>query len=176
VESSIEATAALSRLLALDARLARAAAARVSGPVALGFFLAVSRLGDWALSAATGTLLAAVAGGGPALRFAACTAVALAVQKGLKRAFDRTRPCLAAGGPAQRAPIPDAGSFPSGHTLHAVLAAGAVTAAFAPLAVLYVPLALAVATSRVVLGVHYPSDVAAGALLGVALAAALPVA
>ena len=56
------------------------------------------------------------------------------------------------GGPPQRAPIPDSGSFPSGHTLHATLSA--------------VVVALLVGASRVTLGVHYPSDVAAGAALG----------
>jgi undecaprenyl-diphosphatase len=40
------------------------------------------------------------------------------------------------------------------------------------LAVLLVPLALAIAASRVVLGLHYPTDVAAGALIGAALATA----
>ena len=33
-----------------------------------------------------------------------------------------------------------------------------------------VPLALAMAASRVVLGLHYPSDVAAGVIIGAALA------
>jgi undecaprenyl-diphosphatase len=61
-------------------------------------------------------------------------------------------------------------SFPSGHTLHAVsfslLLASYVPEWAAPLTVL----ALLIALSRVVLGLHYPTDVAAGALLGCALA------
>ena len=68
-----------------------------------------------------------------------------------------------------RAPPLDEFSFPSGHTLHAV-SFGIVAAGWFP--VLALPLALfavLVAMSRVVLGLHYPSDVLAGAALGAAL-------
>ena len=41
-----------------------------------------------------------------------------------------------------------------------------MVAAFPELALLLVPLALAIAASRVVLGLHYPTDVLVGALLG----------
>jgi undecaprenyl-diphosphatase len=41
---------------------------------------------------------------------------------------------------------------------------------FPELAWLLVPFAALIAASRVVLGLHYPSDVAAGALIGTALA------
>ena len=70
------------------------------------------------------------------------------------------------GGPPQRAPIPDSGSFPSGHTLHATLSAVVVALFVPPLAPVFVLVALLVGASRVTLGVHYPSDVAAGAALG----------
>jgi membrane-associated phospholipid phosphatase len=43
-------------------------------------------------------------------------------------------------------------------------------ASFPELAWLLIPLAALIAASRVVLGLHYPSDVAAGALIGAALA------
>ncbi|MGW0122373.1 phosphatase PAP2 family protein [Streptomyces sp. NPDC003327] len=65
-------------------------------------------------------------------------------------------------------PMPDSASFPSGHTASAVAFATAVgvvlPAAAAPLGAL----AAAVAYSRVHTGVHYPGDVAAGSILGVA--------
>ena len=61
-------------------------------------------------------------------------------------------------------------SFPSGHTLHAV-AFTIVSLAYYPwLAWVTVPFTLLVAASRVTLGLHYPSDVLAGALLGAAVA------
>ena len=61
-------------------------------------------------------------------------------------------------------------SFPSGHTLHAVAFSTVVLATYGILAWLLVPFTLAVATSRVVLGLHYPTDVAAGAAVGALLA------
>jgi undecaprenyl-diphosphatase len=57
-------------------------------------------------------------------------------------------------------------SFPSGHTLHAV-AFTLVAAAYYPfLAWVAVPFTVLVAASRIMLGLHYPSDVAAGAVIG----------
>ncbi|HQR50242.1 MAG TPA: phosphatase PAP2 family protein [Methylophilaceae bacterium] len=61
-------------------------------------------------------------------------------------------------------------SFPSGHTLHAVLFSVIALAYYPALAWLLVPFTLLVAASRVVLGLHYPSDVLAGASLGALLA------
>lgn len=63
-------------------------------------------------------------------------------------------------------------SFPSGHTLHAVafslVAAGYYPGLSVPLAVF----SLLIAMSRVVLGLHYPSDVIAGAAIGALIALA----
>lgn len=57
-------------------------------------------------------------------------------------------------------------SFPSGHTAAAFVMASLVSVYFPPFAVLAVGLASLVGLSRVLLGVHYPSDIAAGATLG----------
>jgi len=69
--------------------------------------------------------------------------------------------------------VPSRLSFPSAHatstTAAAVLFGGLLGRRLAP--VLVPPMAL----SRLVLGVHYPSDVAAGALLGAGVAAAVPI-
>lgn len=61
-------------------------------------------------------------------------------------------------------------SFPSGHTMHAVSFSIVALAYFPALFWLVVPFATLVALSRPILGLHYPSDVIAGAVLGAALA------
>ncbi|MFZ3088142.1 MAG: phosphatase PAP2 family protein [Methylotenera sp.] len=61
-------------------------------------------------------------------------------------------------------------SFPSGHTLHAVLFSVVALSYYPQLAVILVPFTIMVGLSRVVLGLHYPSDVFAGALIGAAMA------
>lgn len=61
-------------------------------------------------------------------------------------------------------------SFPSGHTLHAVSFTILFTHYEPALLAVTAPFAVLVATSRVVLGLHYPSDVMAGALIGASLA------
>ena len=61
-------------------------------------------------------------------------------------------------------------SFPSGHTLHAVAFSTVALAHFPWLWGLLLPFTLLVALSRMVLGLHYPSDVLAGALIGLLVA------
>lgn len=61
-------------------------------------------------------------------------------------------------------------SFPSGHTLHAVVFSSMFLAYYPALAGLVIPFATMVAVSRVILGLHYPSDVLAGAAIGGTLA------
>ncbi len=61
-------------------------------------------------------------------------------------------------------------SFPSGHTLHAVGFTTVATAAYPELAWLLIPFSALVACSRVILGLHYPTDVLAGAFIGGILA------
>ncbi len=61
-------------------------------------------------------------------------------------------------------------SFPSGHTMHAVAFSIIAVSYFPFLFWLVAPFALLVALSRPILGLHYPSDVLAGAALGTTLA------
>ena len=61
-------------------------------------------------------------------------------------------------------------SFPSGHTLHAVVFSLVATTYYPVLGWLVWPFTALVATSRLVLGLHYVSDVLVGALLGASVA------
>jgi len=146
----------------------------LSGRVRSGSVVAVLRAASWAgnfgISVATGLLLSMVAEPRVSLRFVCASLLALVLQKVLKASAPRVRPCLLEGGPEQRVPIPDAGSFPSGHALHAVLCAVVVAHQLPWLGAFYVPLAVLVTVSRVALGVHYPADVAAGGAIGAGLA------
>jgi undecaprenyl-diphosphatase len=65
---------------------------------------------------------------------------------------------------------PDRPSFPSEHAAAAFAAARTLSGSSPHLRPVVVPAAVAVAASRVRVGVHYPTDVIAGAALGLVVA------
>jgi undecaprenyl-diphosphatase len=106
----------------------------------------------------------------PAIVMALTGALGVAIYGGLKRLFVRERPFIRHAGISRSGAPLDRYSFPSGHTLHAVSFAWQASRHFPELGWLLVPLAGLIAASRVVLGLHYPTDVIAGAVIGASLA------
>jgi membrane-associated phospholipid phosphatase len=97
--------------------------------------------------------------------------VAVVVNFAVKLAFRRQRPVLEGLPPLGGAP--SSLSFPSAHSTAAFAAVTAMTRIAPEAAALYL-LAALIAIGRPYLGMHYPTDVVGGALLGVALGLAVP--
>ena len=137
------------------------------------FFRLVSRLGDgvfWyaimlglILSEGTAALL-------PCLHIAVTGICATLLYKWLKGRTLRPRPYEVHQDIALTGIPLDRFSFPSGHTLNAVALGMVILAYYPVLAGLVLPFIVLVALSRVVLGLHYPSDVGAGAVIGALIA------
>ena len=130
-------------------------------------FYSASALGDFSLVwHLVGVGRAAIRGTNPLPLSAALAVESVLVNWGVKSAFRRVRPADVEPGPLPlRQPLTS--SFPSGHASAAFMAASILRAEGASRA--WFGLAAVVAASRVYVRIHYPSDVVAGALLGLAL-------
>ncbi|MBL8940325.1 MAG: phosphatase PAP2 family protein [Archangium sp.] len=93
----------------------------------------------------------------------------------LKPWFGRMRPSYALAEPLVRvlSPAANVGSMPSLHSANAFAMATVVTFAIPRAGFVAIPLATLIALSRVGVGVHWPSDVIAGALYGAGVGAAI---
>jgi undecaprenyl-diphosphatase len=135
-------------------------------------FRAVSWLGDgwvWYAVMLALPIVHGVAGLQAGLHLAATGAVGVLLYKLIKNHAVRERPYITHSAiQCASAPL-DRYSFPSGHTLHAVCFTVMLTTYLPEWASAVVALASLIALSRVILGLHYPTDVAAGAALGGAL-------
>lgn len=159
--------------MSLDERLLRAARTRGHTPAAERAVARFSKLGEhgavWVAIGITGLL----ASSGPRRRLWRRATSTVAATYGantlIKFALRRQRPDLPGLPPL--AGTPTRLSFPSAHSSTSFAAALAYRRLGVPAAPLY-GLAGGLALSRLYLGLHYPSDVLAGALLGSALAAA----
>lgn len=156
-----------------ERRMCLAATAVARRRALRALFRAVSRLGDgvaWYALVAAMPLMLGTAGWLAGLQMLGTGAIGLALYKFLKGRLVRERPYIGLDGITCSMPPLDRYSFPSGHTLHAVSFTVMALHHVPALAPLLVPFATLVAMSRVVLGLHYPSDVLAGATLGAGLA------
>ncbi len=104
-----------------------------------------------------------------AVRTGATILVAEAVSGGVKDWLDRERPPLRDPDPEPLVSLPATSSFPSGHATVAFACATMLALAVPRLSRPLFALAALIAFSRVYVGVHYPLDVLAGAVLGVGL-------
>lgn len=154
---------------ALDRRMC-VAANRWGARRAVGlFFGAISRLGDGIFWYALMLALAVLDGRhglAVAAHMAATGLTALLLYRLLKRWTRRPRPYRACPGVIAHVPPLDEFSFPSGHTLQAVSFTIVALAWYPLLAPLLLGFTALVAASRVILGLHYPSDVLAAIAIG----------
>lgn len=139
------------------------------------WMLAATRMGDGWLWYSLAFVLLTFGG---AQKFAAVGAagtaalVGVAVFKILKRLSHRPRPCQIEPHCWSRVLPPDRFSFPSGHTMTAFSIALVLSYFYHGVEFPLYFMALSIGVSRVVLGMHFLSDVLAGAILGVGLGCA----
>jgi len=149
---------------------------RWSAPRWIRFWmLTATRMGDGWLWYSLGAILLAVGGSRAyeAVGAAGCAAiVGILVFKALKKLSRRQRPCQLEPHCWSNVLPPDQFSFPSGHTMTAFSIALVVSFFYPGLEGPMYFLAASIAVSRVVLGMHFLSDVLAGAILGSALGVA----
>lgn len=161
---------ALNQLKSVDARFFVFVSEYLGGGHTRFLARIISRLADGPLYFFIALLFAAFDGerGLQFLLFGlACYALEVPLYILLKRFFKRDRPfkqlnCWHGFVPA------DEFSFPSGHTAAAAVFAALLGIFYVGVAGVLISGVLLVGASRVVLGVHYPGDILAGALLGLA--------
>lgn len=160
----------------LDLRLMRFMRTRGHTPGLEGVAKALGRAGNnGAIWFVVGVLLAVLDGSDREawLICAALGPIAIGLNYLVKLAVRRPRPVLEGLPPLGGAP--SSLSFPSAHATASFAVATAMTRVD-PLGALAFVLAFALALGRPYLGMHYPSDVLVGAVLGIALGLIVPLA
>lgn len=95
---------------------------------------------------------------------------ALGLAKILKGVFDTARPFVQNGGGVSTLNVPTDGAFPSSHAAASFALAYAIWTHDRKLGVAFLVTALIIGVARIWANVHYPIDIAGGAILGIAVA------
>jgi undecaprenyl-diphosphatase len=164
----------LRRLSDLDLRLLKAMRTRGHSPAAESFAKSLGTIGEYgAVWLGIGLVLGALVENDAGMWIAAglLGPVAICVNFAVKLLVRRQRPVLEGLPPLGGAP--SSLSFPSAHTTSSFAVATAMTRIDSEAAALFV-LAAGIALCRPYLGMHYPSDVIAGAVLGTAMGLLFP--
>ncbi len=135
--------------------------------------IAATRAGDGWLWYLTGLSVLLFGGESRLTAIAAAGSAALtgiAIFKVLKKASGRRRPCEIEPHCWATLLPPDQFSFPSGHTITAFAVSIALAEFYPALFPALLFCALSIATSRILLGMHFLSDVIVGAIIGTGLA------
>lgn len=136
------------------------------------WMLTATRMGDGWLWYSLGALLLAFGGYRGYVAFGAAGSAAILgvfVFKALKKLSHRPRPCQFQPHCWAKVLPPDQFSFPSGHTMTAFSIALVVSYFYPGLEGPLYFLAISIGVSRIVLGMHFLSDVLAGMVIGSAL-------
>jgi undecaprenyl-diphosphatase len=96
-----------------------------------------------------------------------------AVNAVIKPLVGRERPCFVLEHVRLLIPQPHSRSFPSSHAANMAAMAALFAIRYPKYSFLFILAAVLIGFSRIFVGVHYPSDVAAGALLGYSFAAGI---
>ncbi|HVB99235.1 MAG TPA: phosphatase PAP2 family protein [Candidatus Dormibacteraeota bacterium] len=137
-----------------------------------GLMIAATRMGDGWLWAATGVVLLLFGGMFRYLAFAAgalAACVGIVLFCALKRTSRRKRPCDIMPHCWAVIEPPDRYSFPSGHTIVAFAMVLSIGSFYPNWLLALLAVAVLIAISRIILGMHFLSDVVAGAAIGAAL-------
>jgi len=145
----------------IDEAAVTAAIAAPDTPVLSGIAFSLTALGSFTATAIITAVLYSAGERGTSLRLVLATVIGGGTTMALKYLFMRPRPGIGSLSPVTP-------SFPSGHATLAFGTAVVLADRFDRPGTLFLILAGIIGLTRVVLGVHYPSDVIVGAIIGTA--------